>query len=81
MPALRRPDPRALVLDLTRRLSEEFHVVPLSNVRSAVQAAVSATQLFGHSVTASIDTIEQLAREDLVAVRAATLEQEAALAG
>lgn len=82
MSPLRRPDPRALVVDLTQRLSEEFHVVPMGNVRSAVQSAVAATRLFGNDLAASLDTIEQLAREDLNAVRAATLEQNAAaLAG
>jgi hypothetical protein len=69
------------VFELTRRLAEEYDAVPLSCVTSAVRSAVTATELFGDDVTTSLDVIEQLAREDLDAVRAARGEQvEAALA-
>ncbi len=71
MTAVRRPDPRNLVIDLTRRLAEEYAEIPIPSVRSAVSTAVDATELFGDDIAASIGTIEQLAREDLNAVRAA----------
>ena len=82
MPAVRRPNPLALVLDLTRRLAEEFDSVPIPMVTSSVKAAVAATALFGEDVADSLTTIEQIAREDLGAVRAAAAEQaQIALAG
>ncbi|HEU5034619.1 MAG TPA: hypothetical protein VFT62_07680 [Mycobacteriales bacterium] len=81
MPAVRRSNPRALVFELTRRLAEEYDTVPISSVTSAVRSAVSATELFGNDIAASLDVIEQLAREDLDAVRSARAEQvETALA-
>jgi hypothetical protein len=82
VPAVRRPNPRALLLDLTRRLAEEFDTLPIPTVTTAVQSAASATELFGDDVASSIETIEQIAREDLAAVKTAAAEQAAiALAG
>ena len=75
MPGVRRPNPKKLLLDLTRRLAEEFDTVPIPTVTSAVSAAASATELFGDDVAASLETIEKIAREDLLAVRAAAAEQ------
>jgi phage-related minor tail protein len=76
--AVRRTDSLSLLLDLSRRLAEEFDTVPIPTVTSAVKSAAAATQLFGDDVASSLDTIEQLAREDLVAVQAAG---DVALAG
>ena len=70
-----RPNPRALLLDLTRRLAEEFDTLPIPTVTTAVQAAAAATELFGDNVASSLETIEQIAREDLIAVRDAAAEQ------
>lgn len=70
MPAVRRSDPMALILDLTRRLAEEFDSLPLPLVTRAVRAAADASALFGEEMRASIATIEQIARENLTAVRA-----------
>ena len=75
MPAVRRPNPRGLLLDLTRRLAEEFDTLPIPTVTTAVQSAATATELFGDDVVSSIDTIERIAREDLTAVSAAAAEQ------
>lgn len=81
MSAVRRPNSRTLLLDLTRRLAEEFENLPIPTVTGAVQSAVSATELFGDGVIESIETIEQIAREDLTAVSAAAADQaEIALA-
>jgi hypothetical protein len=55
----------ALVLDLARRLAEEFDSVPLPMVSRSVKSATEAATLFGEDVSASIDTIERIAREDL----------------
>lgn len=68
---VRRPDPNKLVLDLTRQLAEEFDSVPIPLVTSAVKAAANAIALFGEDIAASMETIERIAREDLVAVREA----------
>lgn len=76
MTAVRRPNPRALLLDLTRRLAEEFDALPIPTVTAAIQAAADATALFGDDVTSSIDTIERIAREDLTAVREAAAEAQ-----
>ncbi|HET7530285.1 MAG TPA: hypothetical protein VFJ98_04925 [Mycobacteriales bacterium] len=65
----------ALVLDLTRRLAEEFDSVPLPMVTRIVRSAADATQLFGEDVPSSIGTIERIAREDLTAIRDAADEQ------
>ena len=75
MTVVRRPNPLALVLDLTRRLAEEFETVPIPMVTRTVRSATEATQLFGEDISASLDTIERIAREDLVAIRDAADEQ------
>ena len=75
MSGVRRPNPQKLLLDLTRRLAEEFETVPIPTVTNAVRAAASATALFGDDIESSLDTIEKIAREDLLAVRAAAAEQ------
>lgn len=77
MSAVNRPNPLSLVLELTRRLAEEFDSVPIPTVTSIVKAAVAATQLFGDDIASSLDTIERIAREDLVAVRDVAAEQAA----
>jgi len=80
--ALRRPDPLSRVLELTRRLAEEFDSVPLAQVTSAVKGAVAAAALFGREMAESLETIESIAREDLVALAATVAEQRTtALAG
>lgn len=73
--SVRRPNPRALLLDVTRRLAEEFDTLPIPTVTTAVQSAAGATELFGDDVASSIATIERIAREDLIAVSAAAAEQ------
>jgi hypothetical protein len=74
VPVVHRPDPQTLVIDLTRRLAEEYAAIPIPSVRSAVNSAVAASELFGNDIAASLETIEQLAREDLNAVRAAAAD-------
>jgi len=72
---VRPPNPLARVLDLTRRLAEEFDTVPIPMVTHAVRSAAEAAQLFGDDIARSIDTVERIAREDLEAVRRAAGEQ------
>jgi hypothetical protein len=72
---VRRPDPVALVLDLTRQLAEEFDSVPIPMVTRAVRAAAEAAGLFGEDIASSPETIERIAREDLIAIRDAADEQ------
>jgi hypothetical protein len=73
--AVRRPNSRALLLDLTRRLAEDYDALPISTVTTAVRSAVAATALFGDDVASSIETIERIAREDLGAVLEAAVKR------
>jgi hypothetical protein len=53
------------MLDLAKRLAEEFDTVPLAHVSRAVKTAADAVRLFGEDVVAGLPTIERIAREDL----------------
>lgn len=64
-----RPNGVDLVLDLARRLAEEFDAVPLPMVSRTVRRATDAARLFGEDVATVLPTIERIAREDLVALR------------
>ena len=75
MTVARRPNPLDLVIDLTRRLAEEYDSVPIPMVTRTVRSATEAARLFGEDIAASLDTIERIAREDLVAIRDASDEQ------
>jgi hypothetical protein len=78
----RRPKSVEHVLELTRRLAEEVDTVPMPMVSASVRSAVSAVRLFGDDVVMSLGTVEQIAREDLLALRATAAEQaEVAAAG
>jgi hypothetical protein len=83
VPTVRRSDATSMVLDLARRLAEEFDSVPLPMVSRAVRAAADAARLFGDEVVESLATIERIAREDLTTIRDLALEtdQELAAAG
>lgn len=74
MPGLRRPTPAKRVLDLTRRLAEDYDSIPLPEVSRAVQEAAAVTTGSDGSwagtregIPAIVEVIEQLAREDLSA--------------
>ena len=60
-----RPNALAVMLDLAKRLAEEFDTVPLAQVSRAVKAAAEAARLFGEDVSEALPTIERIAREDL----------------
>lgn len=60
------------VLDLARRLAEEFDAVPLPMVSRAVRAAADAAVMFGEDVAAALPTIERIARENLTVLSDAT---------
>lgn len=49
--------------------------MPLPMVTRTVRSATEATRLFGEDISESLDTIERIAREDLVAIRDAADEQ------
>ena len=70
----------ALVVDLTRRLAEEFDDVPLPMVTRTVKGAAQAVALFGEDLRDAIGTVEQIAREDLLAIRDTAGERPTALA-
>ena len=67
-----RPNALAVLLDLAKRLAEEFDTVPLAQVSRAVKAAAEAARLFGEDVAAALPTIELIAREDLAVLAEAT---------
>jgi hypothetical protein len=69
-----RPNALTLLLELARRLAEEFDTVPLPMVSRAVKSASEAAHLFGEDVAVALPTIERIAREDLVALRDAASE-------
>jgi hypothetical protein len=75
VPVSPRPKPVDQLLELTRRLAEEFDRVPIPMVTSTVRSAVAAVRLFGDDAIASLPTVEQLAREDLQALQATAAEQ------
>ena len=60
-----RPTPLAVMLDLAKRLAEEYDTVPLAQVSRSVKAAADAARLFGEDATTALPTIERIAREDL----------------
>ena len=60
-----RPTPLAVMLDLAKRLAEEYDTVPLAQVSRAVKSAADAARLFGEDVATALPTIERIAREDL----------------
>lgn len=68
MPGVRRPPVVTLVLDLTRRLAEEFHTVPIPTVTRVVRSAVDAVTLLTADLPSSLGTVEQLARQELAAL-------------
>jgi hypothetical protein len=72
MPGLRRPTPAKQVLELTRRLAEEYDTLPLAEVSHVVQQAVTTTNGQGDDwsgtrdgIPAVLEVIEILARESL----------------
>jgi len=69
-----RPNGLALMLDLAKRLAEEFDTVPLAAVSRAVKAAAEAARLFGEDVAAALPTIELMAREDLTVLAEAAAQ-------
>lgn len=78
MPGLRRAAPSRLVLDLTKRLAEDYDSVPLSTVTRVVRDAVTTTtgpegrlDAKAEGIPAVIAVIEHLAREDLDQLRTA----------
>ena len=63
-----RPNALTVMVDLAKRLAEEFETVPLAQVSRAVKSAGEAARLFGEDVVAALPTIERIAREDLTAL-------------
>jgi len=45
------------MLDLAKRLAEEYDAVPLAQVSRSVKAAADAARLFGEDVTTALPTI------------------------
>lgn len=71
MSGLARPTPDAQILELTRRLAEDYASIPLPEVSSVVKDAVTAVTDGGEwagtaaGIPAIVEVIELLAREDL----------------
>lgn len=81
--AVRRPNALSLVLDLTRRLAEDYPSAPLPVVSRCVQRAASAVRLFGEDLKSGMDVVERIAREDLTVITTElnAAARNAALAG
>jgi hypothetical protein len=72
MSGLPRPTPAKAIIELARRLAEDYDSVPLPEVSRAVHDAALVTNAPGEDwagtaegIPAIIDVIEALAREDL----------------
>jgi hypothetical protein len=71
MSGLVRPTPEDQILDLARRLAEDYDAIPLAQVsravREAASTAIGGTPWSGTpaGIPAILDVIEQVAREDL----------------
>jgi hypothetical protein len=72
MPGLRRPTPDSSILDLTRRLGEEYDSIPLPEISRVVHEAVSAATgpggMWGgtrEGIPTFVEVVEVLAREEL----------------
>ncbi len=55
----------ALMLDLTRRLAEDYREIPLTVVGRCVQVATSAARMAAADADAAVRAVESLARADL----------------
>jgi hypothetical protein len=66
MPALRRKSSRSRVLDLTRRLAEEYDGIPLPDVRQSVEEAADLVTGARAGGQENLTLIERIAREELI---------------
>jgi hypothetical protein len=76
MSGLRRPTPAKQILDLARRLAEEYVSIPLPEVSRVVHDAATVTEAerdwsgTAEGIPALIEVLEAVAREDLDQIRA-----------
>jgi hypothetical protein len=68
VPTFHRKSPGSHLLDLTRRLAEEYDVLPLPDVRRSVREAAELVAATGAGVTDTLKLIERIARDDLSAL-------------
>ena len=65
MPTFRRKSPGSHLLDLTRRLAEEYDGLPLPDVRRSVREAAELVAAAGAGMSETMTLIERIARDDL----------------
>jgi hypothetical protein len=65
VPTIRRKSPGSHLLDLTRRLAEDYDVLPLPDVRRSVREAAELAAAAGAGVAETLTLIERIARDDL----------------
>jgi hypothetical protein len=65
VPTIRRKSPGSHVLELTRRLAEDYDVLPLRDVRRSVREAAELVATTGAGVAETLTLIERIARDDL----------------
>jgi hypothetical protein len=65
MPTFHRKSPGSHLLDLTRRLAEDYDVLPLPDVRTSVREAAELVAAAGAGVSDTLGLIERIARDDL----------------
>jgi hypothetical protein len=70
VPTIHRKSAGSRVLDLTRRLAEEYDGVPLREVRRAVREAAELVAAARTDTAESLTLIERIARDELSGLRA-----------
>jgi hypothetical protein len=65
VPTIHRKSPGSLLLDLTRRLAEDYDVLPLPAIRRSVREAAELVATAGAGVAETLTLIERIARDDL----------------
>jgi hypothetical protein len=65
VPTFHRKSPGSHLLDLTRRLAEDYDVLPLRDVRRSVREAAELVATAGAGLADTLTLIERIARDDL----------------
>jgi hypothetical protein len=72
VPTIHRKSPGSQVLDLTRRLAEEYDGVSLRDVRRSVHEAAELVAAAAAGTQETLTLIERIARDDLSGLAATT---------
>jgi hypothetical protein len=70
VPTLHRKSPGSQLLDLTRRLAEDYDMLPLRDIRRSVREAAELVATAGAGIAETLTLIERIARDDLTVLAA-----------